>query len=49
MDETVHLAHSIDGYPLCEVMDKDEDEDFLASYDESEVTCSDCIRYLKEK
>jgi len=42
----IHLKHSIDGYPLCWPMDKDGE--FEGSYNENEVDCPDCIRFLKE-
>lgn len=45
-DSEVHLAHSIDGYPLCWPMDREGP--FTATRDEADVTCQQCITYLSE-
>lgn len=46
MDEPVHWAHSLDGYPLCWPMDRDGE--FAATRNEQAVTCAHCLRYLTE-
>ncbi len=45
-DNEVHLRHFKDGYPLC--WDMDQDGEFEGSYDEKDVTCPECPRYLNE-
>lgn len=46
MSTTIHLRHSIDGYPLCWPMDKDGS--FEGSFQEEEVTCEKCKEFLSE-
>lgn len=46
MPDPVHLAHYLDGYPLCWPMDRDGD--FTATSSEPEVTCAACKRHLDE-
>jgi hypothetical protein len=41
----VHAKHWKDGFPLCW---GDETGTFEASWDDTEVTCPDCINYMKE-
>lgn len=43
---TTHLRHFLDGYPLCWPMDRDGP--FEGSFDETDVTCADCLGYLHE-
>lgn len=44
MDEEVHLRHFYDGYPLCWTYE--QDGEFVGSYEEDEVTCPECRRYM---
>ena len=44
--EYVHLAHSLDGYPLCWPMDKVGDH--TSTRKESAVTCPECNRLIEE-
>lgn len=46
MPEPVHLAHSIDGYPLCWSMDRDGPHTSVSR--EEDVTCEDCKKFLEE-
>lgn len=39
-DSAVHLAHFLDGYPLCWTYDLDGE--FTATRVDTEVTCSSC-------
>jgi hypothetical protein len=45
-DLPVHAKHYKDGYPLCWPLDKNGT--FEGSWDEKDVTCKDCIQYMKE-
>lgn len=45
-DIPVHAKHYKDGFPLC--WKENQKGLFEASYNEGEVTCPDCIDYLKE-
>lgn len=42
----VHAKHYKDGFPLC--WDEGESGTFESSWDDTEVTCKDCITYMKE-
>lgn len=44
--EPVHVAHFLDGYPLCWPMDLDGT--FTATRNDAEVTCPDCRAILAE-
>jgi hypothetical protein len=46
VDEPVHWAHFLDGYPLCWPMDRDGE--FVGTRNENEVTCPQCRRLLTE-
>lgn len=42
----VHSAHFHDGYPLCWTYD--DDGPHVSSYNDSEVTCPDCLGYMRD-
>jgi hypothetical protein len=42
----VHAKHYKDGYPLCWPMDKMGT--FEASFNDTDVTCKECLMYLEE-
>jgi hypothetical protein len=42
----IHAKHYYDGFPLCWGLETEGI--FEATFDDAEVTCSDCIAYLKE-
>lgn len=44
--EPVHFAHFKDGYPLCWTYDQDGPH--TSVHREEDVTCEDCLSYLKE-
>jgi hypothetical protein len=46
MEEVVHIAHVIDGYPLCWSMDQDGPH--TVTRRDEDVTCEDCRGFLKE-
>lgn len=45
--EPVHSAHFYDGYPLCWTYDQDGEH--TSSRNDSEVTCPECLNYMKEE
>lgn len=47
VDLPVHWKHFLDGFPLCWA--SDEIGTFEGTRKEAEVTCEDCLTYLKEK
>lgn len=42
----IHLAHFLDGYPLC--WPQTQEGEFEATAEEDDVTCNDCRRYLDD-
>lgn len=46
LDLPIHAKHYKDGYPLCWTMD--QEGLFEASFNESDVTCQDCVDYMEE-
>lgn len=46
LDLVVHSKHFKDGYPLC--WDEGQEGVFEGTWDESQVTCADCIKYMNE-
>lgn len=45
-DEPVHKRHFQDGFPLC--WDQHQDGTYKATSKEAEVTCPECINYMKD-
>ena len=45
MDETVHLQHYLDRYPICWPMDREGA--FSGSDKTAEVTCPECVQYIE--
>lgn len=45
--QVIHLRHFYDGYPLC--WNYDQDGPFEGSYLDAEVTCSECLAWMKGK
>jgi hypothetical protein len=46
-DLLVHAKHYKDGYPLC--WELNQEGTFEASWDDTDVTCEECLEYLKEE
>lgn len=47
LDLPVHAKHFKDGYPLC--WDVDQEGLFEGTWDDTEVTCDECLDYMKEE